>query len=157
HHLACAPDDRRPLRQRRRRPLALGGGGRLRGPGDRRGVAAAGGAEDVARRGLDRLDRRGRVDPPVAVDLPGPPALVEESRGGRLRHRHAVAPFRAGAGDRDPMRSAAFSAIMIVAAFVLARVIVGITDASTTRSPSVPYTRSSGSTTEPIAHVEVGW
>ena len=53
--------------------------------------------------------------------------------------------------------SAAFSAIMIVAAFVLPRVIVGITDASATRSPSVPWTRSSGSTTEPIAHVEVGW
>jgi hypothetical protein len=36
------------------------------------------------------------------------------------------------------MRSAPFSAIIIVAAFVLARVIVGITEASTTRSPSTP-------------------
>ena len=46
---------------------------------------------------------------------------------------------------------------MIVAAFVLPRVIVGITEASATRRPSKPYTRSCGSTTEPIAQVEVGW
>ena len=45
---------------------------------------------------------------------------------------------------------------MIVGAFVLPRVIVGITDASTTRRPSTPWTRSSGSTTAPIAQVEVG-
>jgi hypothetical protein len=57
---------------------------------------------------------------------------------------------------RSLIRSAAFSAIMMVAAFVFARVIVGITDASTTRRPSTPYTRKFGSTTEPIAHVEVG-
>ena len=37
---------------------------------------------------------------------------------------------------------------MIVGAFVLPRVIVGITEASTTRRPSMPRTRSSGSTTE---------
>ena len=53
--------------------------------------------------------------------------------------------------------SEAFSAIMIVAACVFARVIRGITDASTTRSPSTPKTRSSASTTDPIAHVDVGW
>ena len=46
---------------------------------------------------------------------------------------------------------------MIVEAFVLPRVIRGITDASTTRRPSIPYTRSSLSTTDPIAQVEVGW
>ena len=34
--------------------------------------------------------------------------------------------------------SEAFSAIMIVAAFVLPRVIVGITEASAMRSPSMP-------------------
>ena len=45
---------------------------------------------------------------------------------------------------------------MIVAALVLALVTVGITDASTTRRPSTPYTHSCGSTTDPIAHVEVG-
>ena len=42
--------------------------------------------------------------------------------------------------------TAAFSAIMTVGAFVLPDVIVGITEASTTRNPSTPRTRSCGST-----------
>ena len=45
---------------------------------------------------------------------------------------------------------------MIVGALVLARVMRGITEASATRSPFTPYTRSSGSTTAPIAQVDVG-
>ena len=49
---------------------------------------------------------------------------------------------------------------MIVGAFVLPPVIVGITDASTTRSPSSPRTLSSGSTTasssDPIRQVPTG-
>ncbi len=44
----------------------------------------------------------------------------------------------ASSGALPRIMSDAFSAIMIVAAFVFARVIVGITDASTTRSPSTP-------------------
>ena len=63
----------------------------------------------------------------------------------------------ARAGSRPLMRSAARSAIMIVGALVLPRTRVGITEASTTRSDSIPITRSSSSTTRPIPHVPTGW
>jgi hypothetical protein len=46
---------------------------------------------------------------------------------------------------------------MIVDAFMLPRTTFGITEASTTRRPSRPSTRRSGSTTEPMAQVDVGW
>ena len=45
------------------------------------------------------------------------------------------------------MRSAAFSAIMTTGALMVPPMRSGNTDASTTRSPCVPRTRSSGSTT----------
>ena len=53
------------------------------------------------------------------------------------------------------------SAIMMVGALVLPDVIVGITDASMTRSPARPWTRNCGSTTArvplPMAAVPTGW
>lgn len=53
----------------------------------------------------------------------------------------------------DPVRQP----IIIVGALVLEVVICGMTDASATRSPSMPMTFNSGSTTFPIWHVDVGW
>ena len=54
--------------------------------------------------------------------------------------------------------SEALSPIMIVAALVLPLVVVGMTEASTTRRPPIPFTRSFGSTTasasEPIRQVQ---
>ena len=59
------------------------------------------------------------------------------------------------------IRSAARSPIMVTGARVWPPVITGITEASATRRPSTPRTRSCGSTTapasEPMRHVPTGW
>ena len=62
---------------------------------------------------------------------------------------------------RPAMSAAAFSAIMIVGALVLPPIRVGITDASTTRRPSIPRTCNSPSrgaaSSAPIRMVPTGW
>src|SRR5882757_7442315 len=78
----------------------------------------------------------------------------------RLR-RPARQKLAADNGSRPRMASAAFSATMMVGAFVLHDGTSGITEASTTRKPSMPRTLRSGVVTalspEPIAHVPTGW
>ena len=59
------------------------------------------------------------------------------------------------------MRSDAFSATIKVAAFVFAETMVGITEASTTRSPAMPRSLRSGPTTAsasmPMRQVPTAW
>lgn len=80
----------------------------------------------------------------------------------RCPHRSGVGQGWSAAGQLDASNSsAARSPMTMAAALVCPRMICGITDASATRSPSIPRTRRSGSTTEPssapIRAVPVGW
>ena len=86
----------------------------------------------------------------------------EQTRTHHLRLVLPGCPTSCGFGaSRQPrIRSAAFSPINIDGAWVWPRMVLGITDASATRRPSTPRTRSCGSTTLasslPIRQVPTG-
>ena len=86
----------------------------------------------------------------------GPEVLANAAR--KSMRRRARLPLPQPPGAR--IRSAAFSPISTLGAWVCPRMIVGITDASATRSPSTPRTRNCGSTTlassPPIRQVPTG-
>ena len=129
--IALVPRDRRPARNRARRPRAA----RLPPLHRRRRPPRDGLGERPPRR---PLHARHRLAPGLAPRGLTTPQQRGLARNTRVRPR-CCRPDPVCCGPAQArIRSAAFSPIMIVAAFVLPRVIVGMTDASATRRPSTP-------------------
>src|SRR6185436_10710140 len=82
---------------------------------------------------------------------PYPPA-EQRRHDARLRFRGAH-----GLASLFVISAAARSPTMMQVRFGLFVTCAGKTLASATSSPSTPWTRSSSSTTDPIAHVPIGW
>jgi membrane protease YdiL (CAAX protease family) len=80
---------------------------------------------------------------------------------GACRPASRIASLRSGKTQSRSMMLAPCSPIIIAGAFVFPPVMAGMTEASATRSPSTPSTRSSGSTTArssvPIRQVPTAW
>src|SRR5208282_2761801 len=135
---------------------------------------------DILRRALeDRFDPAvGQVAHPAghAVLLGEPPAAIAEEdalhpAGDQhpIAHHKQTVPLQVGEHAAPPgrdryrpaIRSAARSAMASTVAAGWALGMAGITDASATRSPVIPRTRSSRSTTAPasgpIRQVPTGW
>src|SRR4029453_15714245 len=105
------------------------------------------------RQAIDGTPVVGPLDLRVRVGLHrpdhAPPGRASAQVGCGLPAAAAVWPV---SGGRPRMRSAAFSASMIVGALMLPRTSTGITEASTTRSPSIPSPRSAPPPTAPHPH-----
>ena len=67
---------------------------------------------------------------------------------GAIHLGHAAIPSTGSSGSRPRIMSEAFSAIIIVELYVFAEGMLGMIDASTTRSPRSPCTSSWSLTTE---------